>query len=222
MNTSIKLDVGCYSYLCPIELFKKYPDCVLAKSIEFDQQNSTESSDSIRINSDGKCFGLILKYLKDENSLNLRGLKEKQLSRLSVEADYFGLEELQQKCLHRIHNFERWRDFKLHIPILTNDENLKNIEIPALVLDFGLINDLEYLEMIPQMPILFDFCSCDVMGYPSGNSRLRLFKPGELKPILESRFEFSYPSKKARLNYFRPWLCDFLLQVDKYFLGKKA
>lgn len=121
----VRFDVGHYLYVCHRTTIDKYPESVLARHIspEFDTRKSGD--DYIVIDRDGKHFGSILNYMRDDRSLDLDEWSDSNLTDLMREADFYCLTQLVELCESQ---FEQ-RDNR-NKGIL-EDQGLRDFEIPA-------------------------------------------------------------------------------------------
>lgn len=94
----VRFDVGHYLYVCHKNTLSKYSNSTLAKYVapEFDRRQS--SNDYIVIDRDGKHFGAILNFMRDEESLTLNDWSINDLTDLMREADYYCLTKLVELC----------------------------------------------------------------------------------------------------------------------------
>lgn len=94
----VRFDVGHYLAVCHKSTLLKYENSVLAKFVqpEFDRRNS--GSDYITIDRDGKHFGSILNFMRDNTSLDLSQWSDQDLADLMREADFYCLTELVELC----------------------------------------------------------------------------------------------------------------------------
>ena len=96
----VRFDVGHYLYVCHKNTIDKFPSSVLAKYVspEFDKRQN--GMDYIVIDRDGKHFGSILNYMRDQTSLDLSGWDDNDLTDLMREADFYCLTDLVEYCEH--------------------------------------------------------------------------------------------------------------------------
>lgn len=94
----VRFDVGHYLYVCHKSTIEKFQDSALAKYVapEFDRRQS--GMDYIVIDRDGKHFGTILNYMRDQSSLSLNDWNENDLTDLMREADFYCLTDLVELC----------------------------------------------------------------------------------------------------------------------------
>lgn len=94
----VRFDVGHYLYICHRNTLQKFENSALAKYIapEFDKRKS--GNDYVVIDRDGKHFGAILNFMRDQTSLDLSQWNDHDLTDLMREADYYCLSELVESC----------------------------------------------------------------------------------------------------------------------------
>jgi len=96
----IRFDVGHYLYVCHRNTLQKFQNSVLAKYVSPDFDKRKSGSEYIVIDRDGKHFGSILNFMRDQSSLDLKQWNNNDLTDLMREADFYCLTELVELCEH--------------------------------------------------------------------------------------------------------------------------
>lgn len=103
----VRFDVGHYLHVCHKTTIEKYPNSSFINYIkpEFDKRKS--GLDYIVIDRDGKHFGTILNFMRDERSLRLSNWTRHDITDLMTEADYYCLTELVELCDQQLTELDR-------------------------------------------------------------------------------------------------------------------
>uniref|UniRef100_A0A6G1SKZ8 BTB/POZ domain-containing protein KCTD2 n=1 Tax=Aceria tosichella TaxID=561515 RepID=A0A6G1SKZ8_9ACAR len=102
----VRFDVGHYLHVCHRNTIEKFPNSSLINYIkpEFDTRKS--ELDYIVIDRDGKHFGTILNFMRDQRSLHLNNWTKDDITDLMTEADYYCLTELIELCDQHLNDRE--------------------------------------------------------------------------------------------------------------------
>lgn len=231
----VRLDVGHYLFTCHANTLRKFPNSVLAKLISQGFDNRKSNQDYIVIDRDGKNFGLILNYLRDPRSLNMKSFNEIELGELSREADFYGLTELVDLCdVWILHLQEDNADHvKLtdesishhRLEIIFGYESmvsvLKVVKKPTLVLNLDQFLELKFTDSIE---MLVSYCSTNkipIYGFKKSNGDSLNFKEVNLsqtmtlfEPDVKISHKFEITVYDDRVKLFNTML-EFMLTMTK-------
>lgn len=225
----VRLDVGHYLYTCHSNTLKKYPDSFLAKLVspEFDKRKTNQ--EYIIVDRDGKHFGTILNYLRDQDSLDLSNFSDVEIGQISREADFYGLTQLKEFC-------DDWIETNSHINlkdrgisrrlelIFGYEAMISVLELtkkPTLVLN---VDEFFGLNFFDSMELIVAFCSRNkipVYGFKKMEeeklsnrdmnlqSIMTIFEQG---PKIRRKFDISKFDDQKKL--FKSML-NFMISVDE-------
>lgn len=146
----VRFDLGHYLHLCHRDTLLKFEDSTLAKMVKSELDQRKSSADYIVIDRNGKHFGAILDYMRDQTSFNLERWTETNIEELQLQADFYNLTDLMELCKlelekkiaarfrNKLHKFE---PFNMHCIFQQDsvEEFLNSLQECAVIMNFDLL-----------------------------------------------------------------------------------
>lgn len=135
----VRFDVGHYLHVCHRNTIEKFPNSSLVNYIkpEFDQRQS--EFDYIVIDRDGKHFGTILNFMRDQCSLHLNDWTRDDITDLMTEADYYCLTELVELCDQQLSKLDDKEMLESHLP---DDYRIPKNRKVEIIFDINIMREL--------------------------------------------------------------------------------
>lgn len=192
----VRFDVGHYLHICHRQTLEKYPDSALARYVapQFDTRKTGD--DYILIDRDGKHFGSILNFMRDDGSLILEDWSDSALTDLLREADFYCLSELVHLCEKEFVKRENANNsnghyivppnFKLEVifGLTVMRELLSSVQKPTIVISHRTTKRFNIDSWFAELIELCDHDRFNVYCFADKNSEARICDKG---PSLNSK-----------------------------------